>query len=38
MLEPLIVAGSIGIVYGTHAFIQYEKYSKNNRIEIEKAK
>ena len=38
MVEPLIVADSIGIVFGTHAFIQYEKYSKNNRIEKAKAK
>ena len=39
MVEPLIVAGSIGFVFGTHKFIQYEKiYSKNNRIKNEKAK
>ena len=37
MVEPLILYGSFGIVFGTHAFIQYEKYSKNNRIKIEKA-
>ena len=39
MVEPLILIGSIGIVFGTHKFIQYEKkYSKNNRIIFEKEK